>query len=515
VDKFRRFAKLLNIQPGEGRLIGYLVLFASLLELAFTFIDSMAFGLFLAEYGPQSLPISYIVIAIFAPMVAFLYIKLGERVSFSKTLLINISYLGTCSFITWLGLKSSFFHPVSFILPLLYQVVANLGTLAVWQIAGRVYNFQQAKRLYPLLISGTWVAYILGGLLVRPLVGWMGTSNLLLPATVMFLLALITLRTITRTFLDREPAAPQAHHIADTPKRPKGFFHDRYVLLIFSYVVLWWIAYFFLDNIFANGAVARFSDVDQLTVFSGQLAAFTGIVALISSTFFTSRIIGRFGLRAGLIIEVVAVTLVIGLVVINGGLGGNIAVAFFLVAFAKLLNVGLGFSFSQAAYGIVFQPLPATIRGSVQAAADGIFQPIAGGLAGLGILALTSGFEFNYLGLSYGYLGFAIALMIVIVMLSRRYVHALTQAITKRRLGESPTVIADSASIALLKSRLQNPHPGIAIYALTRLETLDEQTVTSELPNLIKHPAAEVRREAFNRIEKLRLTLMVNECEIS
>ena len=454
MDKFRRFATLLKIQPGEELLIGYLVLLSALLELAFTFIESMAFGLFLAEYGPQSLPYSYIVIAILAPVAAVLYIKLGERISFSKTLLINLSFLGACSFLTWLGLKSSFFHSVSFTLPLLYQVVTNLGTLAVWQLAARIYNFQQAKRLFPLLISGTWGSQHPWRIACQT-TSWLdGASNLILPAIVMFGLALITLRTITRSFPDQEqePAAPQSHLVDGTQKRTTGLFHDRYVILIFAYVVLWWIAYFFLDNIFSNGAVARFPDVDQLTVFSGQLAAFTGIVALISSTFLTSRIIARFGLRAGLFIEVIAVTLVIGVVVINGGLGGNVAVAFFLVAFAKLLNVGLGFSLSQTAYGLVFQPLPATIRGSVQAAADGIFQPIAGGLAGLGILALTSGLDFDYLGLSYVYLGFAIVLIIVIVMLSARYVPALTQAITKRRLGESPTAIADSASIALLEA---------------------------------------------------------------
>ena len=128
MDKFRRFATLLKIQPGEELLIGYLVLLAALLELAFTFIESMAFGLFLVEYGPQSLPYSYIVIAILAPVAAVLYIKLGERISFSKTLLINLSFSGISSFLAWLGLKSLFFHSVSFILPLLYQVVTNLGT---------------------------------------------------------------------------------------------------------------------------------------------------------------------------------------------------------------------------------------------------------------------------------------------------------------------------------------------------------------------------------------------------
>jgi HEAT repeat protein len=113
---------------------------------------------------------------------------------------------------------------------------------------------------------------------------------------------------------------------------------------------------------------------------------------------------------------------------------------------------------------------------------------------------------FNYVGLSYVYLGLATGLLIVIFLLSGSYVNALTQAITKRRLGESPTVLADPASLALLQGRLHDPHPGAAIYALTRLDDLDPKTVLSVLPELIQHPAPEVRREAFARIEKLKLS---------
>lgn len=513
MQRFHRFARLFNIEPGEEHLIGSLILLYFITALGFVFVQSMAFGVFLAEYGPQGLPYSYIVNAVLASLVAVLYIKLGERISFSALLRLNLIFLGACSFLAWLGLISSFSHEVSFLLPLLFQIVANLGSLAVWTLAGRILNFQQAKRLFPLLGVGLWLANIMGGLLVAPLVTWMGTINLLLLAVASFGSALLVLRIIDNNYLQEITPGSEVQRTAGTSERSIGLFRNRYILLIFSYVVIWWIAFFFLDNIFSDRAAAQFPDVNGLTAFMGQLLSFTGILALIFSTFLSSRIIGRFGLRAGLISEVMIVTFIFGLLVITGSLGEGITAVFILAALAKLVTVALGFSLSQSAYAIVFQPLPTNLRTRAQAAADGVFQPIASGLAGIALLALTLGLKFDYLKLSYVYLGLGIGLLVVIWMLSKSYVSALTEAITKRRLGESPEVLADPATLSLLQSRLHDPHPGIALYALTKLEALDRETVFSELPNLIRHPAPEVRREALIRVEKLKLRALLSEIQ--
>jgi len=102
------------------------------------------------------------------------------------------------------------------------------------------------------------------------------------------------------------------------------------------------------------------------------------------------------------------------------------------------------------------------------------------------------------------FIGLGIAWLMVILRLSGKYISALKQAITRRRLGDSPFVLADPDSIALLRSRLQDAHPGVVIYALDRLEALGGQALGDELPSLIRHPAPEVRREAFVRIERQR-----------
>ena len=507
MQQLQRFLTFFKINPGEERLVGRLFLLALMLELAFVFIKSMAFGVFLAEYGPQSLPYSYIFVAIFASLTAVLYIKLSERVSFPRMLILNLAFLTTFSLLMWWGLNTSLSFYVAFTLPLLYEIVTNLGYLALWQLAGRLFDFQQTKRLFPLLIAGIWFADILGGLLVQPLVGWMAPIHLILPAIAFFGLSMLNLRAILLNYLKKEGALPPSRHTAgaaSTRKRPASFLQNRYVLLILAFVLIWWVAFYFLDNIFADRVAAQFPDANQLTAFMGRLLSITGIVAFLSSTILTSRIISRFGIRAGLLGEAASVAVILGLLAIIGSLNGPVAVVFVLASLAKLVNTALGFSLSQTAYTLLYQALPDSIRTRAQAIADGIGQPIASGIAGISLLALMSGLKFDYLRLTYVYLGLATGLLIIIVLLSKDYVRALTQAITKRRLGEIPIALADPASIALLRNRLHDPHPGAAIYALTKLEDLDEQIVISELPALIQHPAPEVRREAFLRIEKLR-----------
>jgi len=505
MNYLRRIPAILKIHPGEERLVGLLIALYFTLAMGFVFIQSMAFGVFIGEYGPQGLPYSYISIAVFASLAAFLYIKLGERVPFATALKINIACLGALSFLVWLGLKSPVAHSVAFVLPLLFQIVINLGNLAVWSLAGRLFDFRQIKRLFPLLGAGLWAANTIGGLLVSPLVNWIGAVNLLLLAVLSIGLALLVLRLITHTYLQQAVPVSQPRKFRSATKKSTGLPKDRYVTLIFAYVILWWVAFFFLDNIFYDRAAVRFPDVDQLTAFTGQLLSITGVVAFISSTFLTSRIIGRFGLRLSLLAMPLTITLALGFLAASGSLGAALAIAFVVGSLAKLINVAFGFSLSQSANAIVYQSLPDTIRPRVQATAEGVVQPIAIGIAGLSLLAFTAGLKFDYVGLSYVFLGLGAAWIFVIYLLSGNYVNALTQAITKRRFGASPDVLADPASVAILRNHLHDTHPGVALYALNKLERLDSQAISDELPRLIQHPAGEVRREAFSRIENLKL----------
>jgi len=501
----QRLTAFLKIESGEERLIGLLVLLYFVIALGFVFVQSMAFGVFLAEYGAQGLPYSYITIAIVASLVAALYIRIGRWLSFSKLLALNVIFLACISLLIWLALNSPLFHITAFILPLWFQIVVNLGNLAVWTLAGSLFDFRQGKRLFPLLGVGTWLANSIGGLFVPALVNSIGAVHLLLLAGLSYVMAFFVLQFITRIYVQTPAQRPQAQSPAASTSTPKALFKDRYILLIFAYTILWWVAFVFVDNIFFDRAVAQYSDADQLTAFIGRLLSLMGIVALISTTVLTSRLIAHFGLRLGLIAMPLVVILILGILAVSGSLGVSLFFVFALGALAKLINVAFGFSLSQSANAIVYQSLSDTIRRRVQTTAEGIVQPIAIGLAGISLLALTAGLKLDYIGLAYVFVGLGIAWIVVILLLSGNYVRALTQVIVKRRLGDDVNVLADPAAVDILKSTLHGSHAGAALYALTQLEALDPQIVISELPGLVQHSAPEVRNEALRRIEQLRL----------
>lgn len=507
----RRITTFLNIRSGEERLAGLLIFLYFSLAFGVVFVQSMAFGVFIAEYGVQGLPYSYISIAFLASLVALLYIRISSRVTFTRLLFINLSFLVGGSLLLWLALNTPLYHLAAFLLPLWFQISINLVNLAVWSLAGTLLNFQQGKRLFPLLGAGNWLANIVGGLFIPALVASVGAANLLFLAALCFGSSVYVLRTITRSYLHVAPVAPRVGGAARPSQTPQGIFRDRYVLYILAYIALWWVAFYFVDNIFYDRAFAQFPDANQLTAFIGSLLSVMGIVALIASVAINSRVIARFGLKVGLLAMPVLVTVCLAVLAFGGSLGAPLLLVFALGTFAKLTNVALGFSLSQSANAIVYQSLSETIRKRVQATAEGVVQPVAIGVAGLTLLALTAGLKFNYIGLAYTFIALGSAWLIVILLLSGNYVNALTQAITKRRLGESPTILPDPDSVALLRARLHDPHPGVAVYALTQLEVLDPQAVSGELGNLIQHPAAEVRRQAFLRIEDLKDKSLLNQ----
>ena len=509
---FNKIIAFLKIEPGEERMVGLLILLNFSLGLGVVFVQSMAFGVFIAEYGVEGLPYSYLSIALLASLVAALYIRTSGRVSFSQLLFINLVFLACISLLVWLALSSPLYHATVFILPLWFQIAINLVTLAVWPLGGRLFDFRQAKRLFPLLGAGNWLANIIGGLFIPVLVKVIGTTNLLLLAAITFGLSLFVLRLISRIYLQPKTDIPSTQipqRVSRPTKRQTGIFKDRYVLLIFAYITLWWVAFFFVDNIFFDRAFTQFSDADQLTAFIGRLLSIIGFVALISSSVISSRIIARFGLRIGLLAMPLVVTLSLGVLAFNGSMGAPLLVVFVIGTFAKLVNVAFGFSLSQSANAIVYQSLPENIRGRIQAAAEGIVQPIAIGLAGLSLLALTAGLELSYIGLAYVLVGLGVLWLIVIILLSGNYVQALTRVITKRRLGEDANVLADPASLSILRDRLQDSHPAVVIYALNKLEALDTKTVIAQLPGLMQHSAPEVRRKALMLVESWKLKAML------
>src|SRR5574337_1054723 len=126
-----RLRSLLGVEAGEGMRLGMLTALYAVLTMGVVFVQTIAFTLFLNEFGPRGLPYSYLATAGLASLVAFGYLKLSERVSFPALLTINVSFLVVGCALFWLWLSSPVARCAIFLLPAWFQTLINLVNLAI------------------------------------------------------------------------------------------------------------------------------------------------------------------------------------------------------------------------------------------------------------------------------------------------------------------------------------------------------------------------------------------------
>jgi AAA family ATP:ADP antiporter len=511
-DLRSRLRALLGVEIGEGTTVTSMVALYFVISISFVLVQTTAFGLFVNEFGSQSLPFAYLSVAVLASLIAFLYLKLSDRLPFKAAQFTNLGFLAGMCLVFWIGLRSSLAHWVIFLLPFWFQALVNQSNLIVWHLAGHLFNVRQAKRLYGLIGAGNWLANIIGGAVVAGILALTGTANAYFLAALALAIAVPVLFSAMRSLHTVSPqsAAPRPAAASGTATSP---FRQPYSRLIFAYTLLWWLGFCFIDNIFFDRAGIEFPSGTELASFIARQLSVMGVIAIITSMFLTSRIVRRYGLRTGLLAMPLVVTLSILLLAVGGSLGWTAPTLFWIATVAKTFNVALGFSISQVTGSLLFQPLFGRQRNAAQTISEGIVQPVAMGLAGVILLLFNTILHFNAVGLSYLFLVIAVLWFWAMIRLSQEYPLVMSEALLKRSLGETTSLIFDPSALAQLRRSLRNPRAGLAIYALNQLEQLAPQTwaatLREELPALLLHRAPEVRREALLRILALRLTAAV------
>jgi ATP:ADP antiporter, AAA family len=493
-----RLLTLLDVRAGEARLVGRLLALYFVLIAAVVLIQSMAFGLFIAEYGARSLPYAYLAIAALASLIAFAYLRIGALVSFGRLLSLNLTFLAVGSLLLWAALATPAARVAIFLLPVWFQVFVTLANLAVWPLALRLFDVRQSKRVFGLIGAGNWLANILGGLVVAPLVRAIGPTHLLALAALVVVAAWALLRLVLRDHPDAAAPAPAQAARREPGTAPR---FGRYATLIFGYVAFWWLAFYFVDNIFYGQAAGQYPDAAQITAFIGRFLSVTGAVALVTTVVLTSRILRRFGLRAGLLTMPAIVTAIIAAVAVGGSLGLPVIALFWLATAGKLFNVALGFSLSQTSNTVMYQALVGRERERVQTVAEGIVQPVAIGVAGAMLLALTALGGLGTIGLAWVLLPIALVWLLLTAGVARAYPAALAQVVARRRWGAAGTTPLDATGELLLRQHLTDPHPGAVLYALERLGEQEIELDPSDLTALLGHPALEVRAAVLRRLE--------------
>lgn len=499
-----RLGSLLQVRPGEGRLVTLLLLNGCLVGSARIFTRTSAYALFLTEFDAQALPYVYVGMGLVVALLSFLYLKLSERLPLSRLLLANTGFLLVMLLGFRLGLGLSSAPWLTFALPIYYETLFALTNLAFWNLAGRLFTVRQGKRLFGLVTAGEQAAVVLGGLLVPMLVGRIGTANLLVVAAISIGGVLVLLLFMSRLYAAPLAAPLEITQEADSPSSSR-MVRNRYVLLIIALFAASMVSYFVLDNAFYVQAERQYASEQQLASFIGIFFGIAGLLGLLCRTFFTAQLLGRYGVRVALLFQPVLLMLIAVPATLAGG-AGLLLVLFWLVASMKLCSAVLTDSIDLPALNITYQPLPAHERVQVQTLTEGIVYALAISAAGITLSISTRLLPAGSIGLVLVLMAILLAWIALASLLGREYPKRLLGAMRRRHLGPTDVRIDDGDTIAVLQRELLSSHPGAVLYAMDTLEAVKPEALIPALPILLDHPIPEVRQEVLQRIERLGLT---------
>ena len=484
---------LIKIEAGEGRPIFALMLINMATGIANCLVLSAAFALFFQRFAAEQLALVYVLNAGIIVAGSAVFLWLTRRVAIGSSL---VGLSGSLAALAWAAailLAMGTPDWLVFALPIVFQTMFVLGNLVIWSLAGRLFDVRQGRRLFGLINTGYWIGVVAIGVAVRFLVPHTGLPGLLPPAAIAATLASIGLWLVTRRYAARIGEV-KTKGAKDRAKLSRVL-SDRHALLVFATTACVWLTFYVIDNIFYERAHAIYASAADLAGFLGFYNALGGIITIAITAMGSGAVMQALGVPRSLIVTPVLLVVLCLAMLASGMSAGEGYLLFVLAASTRLIDVAAMGAVNQPALNLTYQPLPASMKMSVQTIAEGIMQPLAIGFAGLLLIGLRQG-----LGLTSTQLAMvAIAILALWGLFATRLGASYRQrfaALLKARAYDSGAEIKlpiDKTAITILSDAARSGEPAAALYAIETLLQQAPMVLLSLLPELARNPNSDVR----------------------
>ncbi|MCU0499619.1 MAG: cyclic nucleotide-binding domain-containing protein [Anaerolineae bacterium] len=482
--------KFLGIRPTEIARMRLLLAAMALLGFSQIIYYSSASAIFLSEYSTDLMPHVYIANAICIIALSVIYGMAERRISFIQLLYGVIALFFGTTLLFWLALSLTQAPWLKFAIMVWYRMFYMFSLIGVWEIAARLLNIQEAKRLFTLCVTAMLLAVVLGGYSSTPLVQSIGTTNLLFVSCIgMALYLLLLIRTLPPYQARLE--GPKAETVFDV--RPQEILQNRYVVLIFSFRIIRVIASYILEFIFLQQASLRFTTESELAGFMGSFISTMTLFTMMVSGLFVGRYIHRFGLK--LTLPLAPALVFIGSAALMGvGVIAGVGSAIFFsgLSLVRMIESVVTSAVITPVNAMLYQPLKASERAWVRVQSEGNLGSVAMAISGVLLLIFQLFPQANaliYVGLLVMLTG---ALWLSAYLTYQAYAHTLQQTVSNVFLR--PTILGDQ----------QVSTYGVDLAETTLLIGADRQNQTV-LHQLLDHPDPDIKRSALERIGQFQI----------
>lgn len=355
----------LEVRPCE-RTKTFLMFFYFFLTIALIYILKPAQkSLFLAEFGAAKLPYANIGEGLFLILVVNLYIQFAKRASRKQFYFGVLAFFFTNLILFWVLLKVR----VPFISAFFYVWQASFAitiTTVFWALANDLFNPDEAKRLFGLIISGGSLGGILGGVFASQLVRWMKTEDLLLAAAAVLIVSVNVVALIWKKL----PAVDAAEKISQAEKADfkssrsvfSIFKSSPYFVMLAVVVILPKIASTIIDNQFNAVAETAIHGKENLTAFFGWFFALLNGISFLMQLGATS-----------LSLRVLGVGFSLGVLPLGLAVFSSVALTFPILWVAvayRIYDGSINYSIQQASKEILYLPISPRIRAHIKPVID-------------------------------------------------------------------------------------------------------------------------------------------------
>ena len=506
-----QISKILKIEKEEGSLVALLFLYSFLVGMArvFSFMPTQA--IFLDRYSSTSLPWVYILAAVSTVLVGAVYLKLGDYISIPKLVLYNFILLGIITGILWYSLTLKDLKWPALASFSWFFLVFSLTSLGFWNIASKLLNVRQGKRLFALVTTGEVIAYAVSGSATGTLLKYMKTEQLLSISTASLLTCAVLVWQFGRIYSEHFPNVQRKSVKVSKKITKKTLKFDSYMILLLAYFATSELMYFIVDNAFNAALERNYSSASEIASILGVYTSIAAVSGLIVRSFLMGHLIGQFGI--GIAILALPTVVLLGAASVVTAELFLLTPMIFWAMFSTRILEKIFRGVQSSSLVTLYKPL---MNRAVQTQnfMEGLAIPFAGGIAGLLLLGVHHFFVIDTVSLSYILIFVCSVWLIISVMVHRSYVKLLPGTLAKSKLIESTD--EDGSQISFLKNHVDKSSLEWAIQAaegkitsdvipaLDYLESVEYEEYGDVLLPLTKHKDRDIRLYVLQEIDERR-----------
>jgi HEAT repeat protein len=493
---FRRFNNRLVFLIGQSVSLGIL--------LALLIVTASA--LFLTEFGSQALPYVYIAVAILGAIVFYGFAEIQRRWKLPALSILTLSLTALFFLLSWIGLTFTDATWISFLLMISFSLLIQMGFIILGGQAGRLFDVRQMKLLFPRVVAGFAIGFMVGGFMAAILAGFVGQIANLLLFGIVAALSMLGFLIVTDRRYHSELVQAGTKQSKTTSKPLWQLLAKRFVLVIVLYQMLSAMASQLLDFMMLDQAAARFTDSQSLATFMGNYRLALNLVDILFLSLFAGLLFVRFGLKFGLAANPVVdgIILILEIIVVFA-FGASSGLFFWLVMSAFIVDITLTDGTTRGSINTAYQALPASDRVTVQTGVEGIGVPIAHGLIGILLLVFSAIDGLSIIHIIYFTLFITVLWAIFGFSTYRHYATSLMQAIRRRALDSAEISLDDSSSLGLVERLFESENLLEVRLALDMLEDAAVETLDNDLIKLVGNSSETIQAEVLSRIEKRKI----------